>query len=377
MSDNVYRVLMGDNAPFSGLANVNYFDRLIKGKIIAVHYDLMKDSETNDKPTLCQMSYRTVDIEWLEGKPRTSNNVHIPELVSFLGYGLNCIPSIGDIVYFGFDTSGIPVITNIISRSAVYEHGSLSDGTKLPELNKYGDPVIDRAVDNAIRPTPIRFINEGEISLVSLNSNSELYFDKYGSAKLISRVPNLGPKDESDEISYSNGLQCGNRLWEISVGQDIFDENLDKREIKKSSFGNNIQFQILGHQNNCKVDFDSEGNIEINNNGNNLKINVNGNFDLVTSTGNSISLNDGIIKIADNQGNSITMNSAGIHLGDNADFSAVLGESLNTLLASMIDIFNAHTHLYLPGPGDPTSTEATTTPMKISDILSKTVKLKQ
>ena len=130
MSDNIYRVLMGDNAPFSGMANVSYFDRIIKGQITAVHYDLMKDSLQDKKTVLCQESYRTVDIKWLEGKPRTSNNVHIPELVSYLGYGLNNLPSVGDIVYFGFGTDNLPQVINIVSRAPVYEHGALSDGTK-------------------------------------------------------------------------------------------------------------------------------------------------------------------------------------------------------------------------------------------------------
>ena len=68
------------------------------------------------------------------------------------------------------------------------------------------------------------------------------------------------------------------------------------------------------------------------------------------------------------------MNSSGIQLGDNANFSAVLGESLNTLLESMITIFNSHVH---PGVSSgESSTAPTITPMVISDILSKTIKLK-
>lgn len=365
MADNIYKVLMGDNAPFGGLANKNYFDRTLRGEIVAVHYKLMEDSE--EKPQLLQSSYRTVDIRWLEAKPYTSCNVRIPEIVSMKGYGLNYLPSIGDVVIASFNSNNTPQIINIIARASIFEHGVLNDGTKLPELNIYGDPLIDQAISKDIRPTPIRYIEEGEISLTSLNLNNELYFDKYGTTKLIARVPNL-----INEI----GEQCGDRLWEISLGQDIVNEsNKETTEIKQSSFGNNVQFQVLGHKNNCKVDFDSEGNIEVNNNGNNMKMQVNGNFIVTTSTGNSISLTDGVIKVADKNGNSITMNSSGIQLGDNANFSAVLGESLNTLLASMIAIFNAHTH---PGvQGGNSNTGATITPMILTDILSKTIKLKQ
>ena len=369
MSDNIYKVLMGDNAPFGGLANKNYFDRTLKGEIVKVHYKLMDINELNGEIEVQQFGYRTVDIRWLEAKPYISSYVKIPEIISMQGYGLNYLPSVGDIVVASFDSNNYPIVQNIYSRTAAFEHGILSNETQLPELNNYGDPLVDIAIEKDIRPSPIRYILPGEISLTSLNLNNELYFDKYGTAKLIARIPNI-----TNEI----GEQCGDRLWEISLGQDIINEsNKEAQEIKQSSFGNNIQFQILGHKNNCKVDFDSAGNIEVNNDGNNIKMQVNGDFVVTTSTGNSISLTDGIIKVADKNGNSITMNSAGIQLGDNANFSAVLGESLNTLLASMIAIFNAHTHLYSPGSGNPTPTATTMTPMMISDILSKTIKLKQ
>ena len=372
MADNIYRALLGDNAPFLGMANISYYDRIMRGRIVKVHYEPMSQAlGDNNKPILNQQSYRTVDVQWLEGKPFTSEKVRIPELVSFLGYGLNYLPAVNDIVLGGFNPNDDPYIISIVSRCAAFEHGALSDNTKLPVLNKYGDVIIDEVITEAIRPTPIRYIEPGEISLTSVNNNSELYLDKNGALKLISRVPVLN-KSGSE---YINGLQCGDRLWEISVGQDIVDEGT--KEIKKSSFGNNVQFQVLGHQNNCKVDFDSEGNIEVNNKGNNMKMDVDGNFIVTTSTGNSISLTDGVIKVADNQGNSITMNSSGIQLGDNANFSAVLGESLNTLLQSMIAIFNSHTHIYSPGSGRPTPTAPTLTQMTIVDILSKTIKLKQ
>lgn len=372
MSDNVYRVLMGDNAPFLGMANISYHDRILRARIVRVHYNPMSETlGTDGKHILNQQSYRTVDIQLLEGKPITIEKVHIPELVSFLGYGLNYLPSKDDIVLVGFDSNDDPQILTIVARCSAYEHGALDDATMLPLLNEYGDVKIDEVITESIRPTPIRYIKPGEISLASLNGNNELYFDKYGTAKLISRVPVLIKEGDN----YKNGLQCGNRLWEISIGQDIVNEGT--KEIKQSSFGNNVQFQVLGHQNGCKVDFDSEGNIEVNNKGNNLKMEANGNFTVTTSTGNSISLTDGVIKVADNNGNSITMNSSGIQLGDNANFSAVLGESLNTLLQQMMTIFNSHTHIYSPGGGTPAPTAPTQTPMTPADILSKTIKLKQ
>ena len=156
MGDNIYKILMGDNAPFGGLANKNYFDRTLRGEIVAVHYKLMEDS--GEKPQLFQSSYRTVDIRWLEAKPYTSCNVRIPELVSMYGYGLNYLPNIGDVVIASFNSGNNPQIINIIARASIFEHGALNDGTKLPELNTYGDPLIDEAIAKDIRPTPLRYI---------------------------------------------------------------------------------------------------------------------------------------------------------------------------------------------------------------------------
>ena len=61
MSDNVYKVLLGDDAPFGGLANKNCNDRIIKGFITQVHYDLFSVSD-DSKPVLQQNYYRTVDV---------------------------------------------------------------------------------------------------------------------------------------------------------------------------------------------------------------------------------------------------------------------------------------------------------------------------
>lgn len=350
MSDNIYRVLMGDNAPFGGLANLSYYDRILRGRIIKVHYEPMSETlGENGKHILNQQSYRTVDIDWLEGKPFTSENVHIPELVSFLGYGLNYLPSKDDIVLGGFDCNDTPHILTIVARCSAYEHGAIDDSTRLPLLNEYGDVVIDEVVTESIRPTPIRYIKPGEISLSSLNNNSELYFDEYGTAKLISRIPVL--KKNGNE--YVNGLQCGNRLWEISVGQDIINEG--NKEIKKSSFGNNVQFQILGHQNDCKVDFDSEGNIEVNTNRCNIQIEK-----------------DGVITATISNGEQIRITSNGIYLGNGTTQQAVWGNKLETLLMELINTFNTHTHT--GNLGFPTDSPSATVDM--TDILSKTVEVK-
>lgn len=353
MADNVYRALLGDNAPFLGMANISYYDRIMRGRIVKVHYEPMSQAlGDNNKPILNQQSYRTVDVQWLEGKPFTSEKVRIPELVSFLGYGLNYLPAVNDIVLGGFNPNDDPYIISIVSRCAAFEHGALSDNTKLPVLNKYGDVIIDEVITEAIRPTPIRYIEPGEISLTSVNNNSELYLDKNGALKLISRVPVLN-KTGSE---YINGLQCGKRLWEISVGQDIYKETKDgPTEIKKSSFGNNVQFQILGHQNDCKVDFDSEGNIEVNTNRCNIQIEK-----------------DGVITATISNGEQIKITSNGIYLGNGTTQQAVWGNKLETLLIELINTFNSHVHT--GNLGFPTDSPSATVDM--TDILSKTVEVK-
>lgn len=338
MSDNVYKVLLGDDAPFGGLANKNCNDRVIKGFITQVHYDLFSASD-NSKPVLQQNYYRTVDVQWLEGKLYESKYVRIPETVSFKGYGLNYLPSVGDVVYAAFDTNNDPIIISIVARCSIFEHGALNDKTKLPELNNYGDPLIDIAINGDIRPTPIRYIKPGEISLKSLKE-AELFLDNYGTIKQIVRKQN-------------NEQQCGDRLWEISTGEQIVDEST--KEIKKSSFGNNIQYQILGHQNNTYINVDEKGNLEINNDKCNIQIDK-----------------DGVIVTKIKNGEQIKITSNGIFLGDTTTQQAVLGNTLQALLIELINAYNSHTHT--GNLGFPTDSPKTTVIMQ--DILSKTVELK-
>jgi len=344
MSDNIYKVLMGDNAPFSGLANKNYFDRTLRGEIIKVHYNLFEQNKKDGQFEFQQFGYRSIDIRWIEAKPHISCNVRIPEIVSMQGYGLNYLPSVGDIVYASFDSKNYPIIQNIYSRCAAFEHGILSNETQLPELNNYGDPLIDTAIKKEIRPTPIRYIVPGEISLTSLNLNNELYFDKYGTAKLIARVPNL---------TNETGEQCGDRLWEISVGKDIYNEGTNT--LKQSSFGNNVQFQILGHQNDCKVDFDNAGNIEINTNNCNIQVD-----------------RDGVITATIKNGEQIKITSSGIFLGNGTMQQAVWGNKLQDLLIELINAYNSHTHT--GNLGFPTDSPKII--VKMQDILSETVEVK-
>jgi hypothetical protein len=337
MSDNVYKVLLGDDAPFGGLANKNCNDRIIKGFITQVHYELFQVSE--GKPILQQNYYRSVDVQWLEGKLYESQYVRIPETVSFKGYGLNYLPSIGDTVYAAFDTNNEPVIISIVARCSVFEHGALNNKTLLPDLNDYGDPILDDVIPDDIKPTPIRYIVPGEISLKSLKE-AELFLDDYGSIKQIVRKQN-------------NEQKYGDRLWEISAGENIIDEHTG--ETKKSSFGNNIQYQILGHQNNTHIDADEKGNLEINNDKCDIQIDK-----------------DGVITVKIKNGEQIKITSDGIFLGNITMQQAVLGNTLQMLLIELINAYNSHTHT--GNLGFPTDSPKTTVIMQ--DILSKTVELK-
>ena len=337
MSDNIYKALFGDNAPFGGMANINYFDRTIKGQIEKVHYEDLFVSDGKNQ-ILNQNNYRTVDIKWLEGKPYISTNVHIPELVSYKGYGLNFLPSKGDIVYASFDSSNNPVITNIVARCSAYEHGVLNAKENAPVLNKYGDPLLDTVIPSDIRPTPIRYIKEGEISLISKDF-AELYLDKEGAAKLITR-------------QVLGGQQMGDRLWELSIGESIVDEGT--KEVKTLNNGN-IQFQILGHQ--CKT---------------NLSINDDG-YIVIENRSTKCSLDpDGKIVIEIKKGEKITIVDDKISLGNGNLQPAVLGDDLLQQITNIIETFNNHTHI--GNLGFPTSNSLT--PMISSDFLSDVVEVK-
>ena len=354
MSENITRLLFGDDAPFYGMANTTYYDRTIKGVIVKVHYNLI-DTETNP-PILNQNTYRTVDIDWLEAKPYRSEYVHIPELVAFKGYGLNYLPSVGDVVLASFNSNNDPVIINIVSRCSAYQHGALNDKTGLPELNNYGDPIIDSVIPEEIRPTPIRYIEPGEISLISLNS-AELYLDKYGSAKTIVR-------------QQTSEQQMGNRLWELSIGEQIVDEGTNRPKIDNNQ---NIQFQLLGHQNGFTNNVMSDGSFHIINQGWDITCNTDQSFIVKNNIGDTLTINNGTINFKNSQGDSIEISNGMIKVGTNAKEPMVLGDTLTSFMNTIISIFNSHTHLYSPGPGTPTSTATPTTPMVIQDFLSKKV----
>lgn len=356
MSDNIYKALFGDNAPFGGMANINYFDRTIKGQIENVHYEDLFVSDGKNQ-ILNQNNYRTVDIKWLEGKPYTSTNVHIPELISYKGYGLNYLPSKGDIVYASFDSSNNPVITSVVARCSVYEHGVLNPEQNLPSLNKYGDPLLDTVIPSDIRPTPIRYIKEGEISLISKNF-AELYLDKEGAAKLITR-------------QVLGGQQMGNRLFELSLGEKIIDEGTGK--IKKDFKGNNINFQILGHQNGFKQNIGGDGSFQIQNNGWNIICDTENKLTIKNDNGDILTIDNGKINFLNSQGDSIEIADGKIKVGTNAIEPMVLGNTLTQFMTTIIGIFNGHTHLYAPGPGTPTPTAPPTAPMILQDFLSKKV----
>lgn len=352
MSDNVYRVLFGDNAPFNGLANLNYFDRTIKGVIEKVHYNLI--DKTLGKDILNQYAYRTVDIRWLEAKPYISKNVHIPELISFNGYGLNYLPSKGDIVYASFDSNNDPIITNIVSRCSAYEHGVIDSETGLPKLNNYGDPLLNTVIPEEIRPTPIRYIIPGEISLISINF-AELYLDKNGACKLIVREQN-------------DTRQMGDRLWELSLGQKIINES---DNTLKTYNNKNIEFQLLGHKNNFVQNILSDGSIYIQNNNWTIDCDTNNNLNIKNKLGDTLSINNGNITFKNNLGDSIEIAGGQIKVGTNAKEPMVLGDSLKFFIDSIVSIFNSHTHI--GNLGDPTSKP--NLPIISQDFLSKKVKV--
>ena len=114
----------------------------------------------------------------------------------------------------------------------------------LGEMINYNNIInIQYKIDRELTKEEVRARrNINELEKYFVLKNNEYYFKL---ADVYKQIQN-----------YDTANQIG------AVIEHIYKETKDgATEIKKSSFGNDVQFQILGHQNDCKVDFDSEGNI--------------------------------------------------------------------------------------------------------------------
>lgn len=347
MSDNVYRVLMGDDAPFLGFGNDKYEEYLRRGKIVNVHYDL---SQNNNQNTY---TFNTVDVAWIDGQNYVSTNIPLSYSLISNGWGIQIKPEIGDFVIAAFLPGSKPEILRFLKRSEFLQSGQVNVNENKQILNQYGDPI---QIEGRGAYIPFRNIKPGEISIKS-KKEAEAFLDDYGAVKIITR------QQEKD--------CCNDRLWEISSGEQIIDEGT--QEIKKDNKGNNVQFQILGHKNNFKQEYGSDGSFEIKNNGWNINCDIDNKLIVKNTLGDILTIDNGKINFTNSKGDSIEISGGKIKVGTNAIEPMVLGDTLTQFMSTIIGVFNGHTHLYSPGSGTPTATASPSTPMILQDFLSKKV----
>lgn len=348
MSDNVYKVLMGDNAPFLGMSNERFTEYLKRGIITNVHYNFSHNNVQNT------YNFNTIDVTWLDGQPYTSSNIPLSHsFISNNGWGIQIKPEIGDTVIAAFLPGAKPEILRFLKRSEFLQSGRVDVNNNKQILNQYGDPI---KIDGQGAYIPFRNIVAGEISIKS-KKEAEIFLDDSGSFKTITR------KQDKDS--------CNDRSFEISIGETIINEGT--KEIKKDFKGNNVNYQILGHQNNFKNDIGSDGSFQITNNGWDISCDVENKLVIKNNNGDILTVDNGKINFLNSKGDSIEIADGKIKVGTNAQEPMVLGDTLTSFMSTIIGIFNSHTHLYAPGPGTPTSTAVPSTPMILQDFLSKKV----
>lgn len=346
MSDNVYKVLFGEDAPFLGLANEKYTEYLRRGIIIKTHYETILNNVQNT------YNYNTVDITWLDGQPYTSVNVPLSyPFVSNEGWGFQVKPEIGDTVIAAFMPNSRPLILRFIKRAELLQLGQLNTNTGMPILDQYGDPL---PMEGKGAYKPFREIEPGEISIKS-KAKSEIYQDKNGAIKFITRT-------QGEETQ---------RNQEISFGSSIVEDA--NQEIKKDSDGNLITYEHKDIQSGYKKIISSNGNFTIQNNGWEITFNSNDMMTIKNTEGDILSIDKGTITLKNKNGDSIEIANGKIKVGANASEPMVLGETLTQFMTTIIGIFNTHTHLYSPGGGTPTDTAIPANPMILEDFMSKKV----
>lgn len=285
MADNVYRILMGDNAPFLGSANINCFDRVCRGIITNTHYDLMtSQDETSTQKVENLYNFQTVDVRWIDGKPYTSLNIHINNQISLSGYGTQMLPDVGDMVIAGFMPGGLPIIIGYMKNMPYRQSGLIDTDNNKQKLNDYGDPVPNDASGSSLSVSPFRQITPGEWQTIS-KGKAEIYLDKNGAIKLITR-----------KQVESGSKEFGDRLWEISCGENIVDESTGKQK--------DAELEIKGVQNGFSLSVDKDGNITILNNGNTITIDKNGKLNLINKKividSDNLKINDNLCEINTN-----------------------------------------------------------------------------
>lgn len=218
------------------IINNKYQNNLRYGKIIKINNDLFTNTIDNENATPNTMSFQTVDIMWLNGQNYISQQVPIPySYISIQGYGMQYLPSVGDYVIAAFLIGGMPLILGYSKINPLNNIGVLDNNEKKINKNSFGDPLSNN------NNLPFRYIEPGEFNVISLKQ-AEIYLDKYGNIKLITRKQN-------EDKGYHD------RLYEITIGENIIDEATGEKK--------DCQFEIKNYENNTRISINKSGQVQV------------------------------------------------------------------------------------------------------------------
>lgn len=218
------------------LINNKYQNNLRYGKIVKINNDLFTNTTKDEQSVPNTASFQTLDIMWLNGQNYISQQVPVPySYISIQGYGMQYLPSVGDYVIAAFLIGGIPLILGYSKINPLSNIGALDNNKKEIIKNAFGDPLSNN--DNL----PFRYIEPGEFNVISLKQ-AEIYLDKYGNIKLITRKQN-------EDKGYHD------RLYEITIGENIIDESTGEKK--------DCQFEIKNYENNTRITINKDGQVQV------------------------------------------------------------------------------------------------------------------
>ena len=218
------------------IINNKYQNNLRYGKIIKINNDLFTNTTDNENAIPNTMSFQTVDIMWLNGQNYISQQVPVPySYISIQGYGMQYLPSVGDYVIAAFLIGGMPLILGYSKINPLNNIGVLDNNEKKINKNSFGDPLSNN------NNLPFRYIEPGEFNVISLKQ-AEIYLDKYGNIKLITRKQN-------EDKGYHD------RLYEITIGENIIDEATGEKK--------DCQFEIKNYENNTRISINKSGQVQV------------------------------------------------------------------------------------------------------------------
>ena len=299
---------------------------------------------SNDNRVEDNRLYRTATVKWQMGMLNgTSYNVPIPSGVHSEGYGIDIIPCKGDVVICGAYSDKTMQI--LVVRSAAFSglHGTMN-GTDIV-TNSFGDVI---KADNVSTQMPVRYISQGEISIIS-KGQSEIFLDNDGTCRLIIRDKDTSWQngDRTDEYPHQF---LGDRLWELAVGRQI--KNEATGDIERTDDGKDKQVVIHGYGNGLDLGIDSDGNISYGRkDGYTAHISANGDWD-ISSDRYAVSMKDGRLSVSIGGNELLSVDASSVKIGREGHEPAVLGSTLEGFLKDLVTTFNTHTHTI----ASPTST---------------------